>query len=358
MKVGIDIQSTKGRKTGIGYYAGSLITEFNKIKDIDIISLCSSDFSDMNTPRRVFWENFQMPAMASKHDLDVLHVPGFAGPRRRCMHKKITTVCDLIGMIYPENLAPVSRFYWQKWLPACIKNSDALIAISEHTKRDIVRILGIPENKIYVTLLAADPVFRPIYDTEKLEAISQKYRLPENFMLALGTIEPRKNMPRLIEAFANYVNKTDTDLFLVMVGKQDWGYDKVVEIIKKRQIAERIKFTGYIDEDDMPGIYNLAKFFSYPSLYEGFGLPVLEAMACARPVICSNSSSLPEVAQDAAILVDPLDVKEMEMAIEKFDTDDRAREDFSARATLQAAKFSWKKTAIKTIDVYKEVLGG
>jgi glycosyltransferase involved in cell wall biosynthesis len=206
--------------------------------------------------------------------------------------------------------------------------------------------------------LAADPVFRPIYDTEKLEAISQKYRLPENFMLALGTIEPRKNMPRLIEAFANYVNKTDTDLFLVMVGKQDWGYDKVVEIIKKRQIAERIKFTGYIDEDDMPGIYNLAKFFSYPSLYEGFGLPVLEAMACARPVICSNSSSLPEVAQDAAILVDPLDVKEMEMAIEKFDTDDRAREDFSARATLQAAKFSWKKTAIKTIDVYKEVLGG
>jgi glycosyltransferase involved in cell wall biosynthesis len=358
MRVGIDVRSSRGRKTGIGFYVHNLVNGLQEHGGLQVSLYGLKGDSDLNTPQRMFWENFTLPSEIRKDELDIFHFPGFAGSMGSGKHKKVTTVCDLIGMIYPRNLAPVSRFYWQKWLPACIKNSDALIAISEHTKADIVRILGIPENKIHVTLLAADSVFRPMYDAERLKTISQKYRLPKNFMLTLGTVEPRKNLSRLVKAFTGYVRRTESDLHLLIAGKADWGYQEVAGVVGEEGVESKVKFTGYVDDEDMPGLYNLAKFFAYPSLYEGFGLPLLEALSCGRSVMCSNTSSLPEVAGDAALYVDPLDVKDIERAIERFDIDARAREDFSNRAVLQAAKFSWKKTADKTIDVYKEVLGG
>jgi glycosyltransferase involved in cell wall biosynthesis len=358
MRVGIDVRSSRGRKTGIGFYVHNLVDGLQEHGGLQVSLYGLKGDSDLNTPQRMFWENFTLPSEIRKNELDIFHFPGFAGAMTKGKYKKVTTVHDLIGMIYPENLGKASRFYWQKWLPACVRNSDMTIAISEKTRSDMVRLLGIPEEKIKVIYEAAAENFVPVKDGAEFERVRERYSLPGNFMLNVGTVEPRKNLPLLLEAFSGYLDRSGSELELVISGKKDWGYDRVIAKIEELGLGSKVKFTDYVEDRDMAALYSLAKFFVFPSLYEGFGLPVLEAMACGRPVICSNSSSLPEVAGEAAVLVDPSDVKEMERAIERFDIDARAREDFSSRAALQAAKFSWKKTADKTVDAYKEVLGG
>ncbi|MFQ5952631.1 MAG: glycosyltransferase family 4 protein [Candidatus Omnitrophota bacterium] len=355
MKIGIDTQSTCGEKTGIGYYTKSLIEEFERIGNVELKYYSDRQKTDLNTLERMYWENMALPSAAVKDKIDLLHIPGFAGPRMKGKFKKVTTINDLIGMIYPQNLNRVSRFYWQRWLPACAKNSDAIIAISEHTKRDIVKLLGVPEEKIHVILLAADSKFYPIAEKESLEKVRQKYDLPHDFMLHLGTIEPRKNITGLVEAFAGYVLENDPDLHLVLAGKKDWGYEQVYQKLEKLNVSSWVKFIDYVDDADMSAIYNLAKFFVYPSFYEGFGLPVLEAMACGTAVICSNTSSLPEVVGDAAILIDPNNIGELKEKIRELDTNASLRAELSERAIHQAGKFSWKKTAEQTLEVYKKL---
>ena len=357
MRLAMDVQSTVGRKTGIGYYTKNLLAGLCKFKDIEVLPFSSAGDFDMGTLRRMFWENVRIPAMISQKKPDILHIPGFAGPKFRGGCSKVTTVCDLIGMIYPENLGKISRFYWQKWLPECVRRSDAIIAISEHTKKDIIELLGVPEEKIYVTLLASDPVFHPITDGDRIEEVSSKYGLPDNFVFTLGTIEPRKNIPRLVKAFSDYVEGSDTDLCLVISGKKDWGYGEVLKVVDARKTASRVFFTGYVKEEDMPVLYSMAKFFVYPSIYEGFGLPVLEALSCGSPVISSNTSSLPEVAGTAAIFVDPKDVDSLREGIARLDKDENLRKMLSREALSQSEKFSWEKTAARTVDVYNMVMG-
>lgn len=356
MKIGIDIQSTVGSKTGIGYYASNLVEKLTSMREVDVVVYKDERLPELNTVRRIFWENATLPALVKNDNLDIFHVPGFAGPRVKGKTKKITTICDLIGVLYPENLNIVSRFYWQKWLPYCVKNSDAMIAISEHTKKDIMKLLGVPAEKIHVILLAADRKFRPIEDGKIPGFIRGKYGLPDEFFLTAGTIEPRKNIVGLVEAFSAYISGSGSGISLVIAGKKDWGYEKVREKVDELGIADKVIFTGYVPDEDLPVIYNLAKFFVYPSFYEGFGLPVLEAMSCGRPVICSNNSSLPEVAGDAAILIDPSDIKDMKLAIQKMNADEPLRKDLAEKSLRQAGRFSWEKTAAQTLDVYKKTM--
>ena len=357
MKIGIDIQSTVGRKTGIGYYARSLLHEFDRRGDVDYNCYSDQRCMDMNSLQRVIWENLKLSKMAAKDNADILHIPGFAGPMFRRGFKKVTTVCDLIGMIYPENLSTVSRFYWQRWLPACVKNSDSIIAISEHTKHDIMRLLDVPAEKIHVTLLASDSRFRPMDDRDEMEMVRKKYGLPAEFALNVGTVEPRKNICGLIKAYAGYVKGGDDDLDLVIAGKKGWGYERALETVKECGLEGRISFTDYIEDEDLPTVYNLSKFFIYPSLYEGFGLPVLEAMACARPVICSSTSSIPEITGDAAVLVDPEDTAGLSEAIEALDKNELLVKELSDKGLKRARTFSWERTASSTIEVYRRTMG-
>jgi glycosyltransferase involved in cell wall biosynthesis len=323
----------------------------------DLSFYYNSRQDDLDTLGRMSWENMILPSLAKKDKIDLLHIPGFAGPRKRHKFKKITTVCDLIGMIYPENMGRVSRFYWQKWLPQCVKNSDLIIAISEHTKRDIIRLLGISEERIRVTLLAADSRFMPISDNDRLKRIRLKYHLPERFMLTVSTIEPRKNIYGLIQAFSGHIKDNRfSDLHLVIAGSKGWGYAKAYALVKSLGIENKVIFTDYIEDEDLPGLYNLAEFFIYPSFYEGFGLPVLEALSCGKAVICSNTSSLPEVTGEAAILIDPNNVGQLQEAIKALDADKGLREELSAKALIQSKKFSWEKTVEQTVKVYEEVL--
>jgi glycosyltransferase involved in cell wall biosynthesis len=358
MKIGIDIQSTCGKKTGIGYYARNLTDGLKRNCTHDLSCYCNNRHNDLSTLQRMRWENIALPSMAKKGGVDLLHIPGFAGPRKRHKFKKITTVCDLIGMIYPENMGRVSRFYWQKWLPQCVKSSDLIIAISDHTKRDIIRLLDIPEERIRVTLLAADRRFVPVNDGMKLEELRLKYNLPKRFMLTVSTIEPRKNICGLIKAFDGYIKDSKlSDLCLVITGNKGWGYAKAYGLVKNLGIEDRVFFTDYIEDNDLPYLYNLAEFFVYPSFYEGFGLPVLEALSCGKAVISSNTSSLPEVTGEAALLISPENTEQLKDAIKVLDTDKGLREELAAGALVQARKFSWEKTVEQTIKVYEEVLG-
>lgn len=356
MKIGIDVQSTVGKMTGLGHYVTDLMSEFKKYSDIEFEHYKYPEGIDLNVPQRMFWENILLPKQINKSTPDLLHVPGFAGPMFKGTTKTVTTVHDLIGKIYPQNLNFASRFYWQKWLPMCVKNSDMIIVISENTKKDVMRFLGVPEEKIKVTLLATSKHFIKIKDEKQFSEVRNKYNLPKQFMLNVGTIEPRKNICGLLRAFAMYLQKDNVDLSLVLVGKKDWGYKQVKDEIEKLGISSKVHFCDYVEDKDLPYIYNLSKFFVFPSFYEGFGLPVLEALSCGCPVISSNVSSLPEITSDAAVLINPNNVEELYKAIEEVDKNDSLREELASKALMQAKNFSWKKTAAKTLEVYKEVI--
>lgn len=357
MKIAMDIQSTLCNKTGIGYYVQNLIGQLEKMDDIEVGRYSWAGKKDLNTLERLYWENVRLPSLVKDTALDILHIPGFAGPVGRSRTKKVTTIHDLIGMIYPDNLNFASRFYWQKWLPLCVKNSDFIIAVSENTKKDIVRLLNIPEERIEVILIAVDERFFPVEDEEKFKSVRLKYSLPEEFILTVGTVEPRKNICSLIEAVALYMKEEKSGLNIVIAGKKDWGYNRLLEKTEELKMADRVRFTNYVDEEDMAVIYSMAKFFVYPSFYEGFGLPVLEALSCGAPVISSNVSSLPEVTGEASVLIDPHDVYDLKKAIKKLDRDSALRNEMAEKSLRQSKKFTWGKTALQTLEVYKRCVG-
>ncbi|MDP8259083.1 MAG: glycosyltransferase family 1 protein [Candidatus Aadella gelida] len=354
MRIGIDAQSAAGKSTGIGFYTRNLINYIEKTGEASFERFVSGK-DDLNTIERIKWENSGLLRSARKDKIDLLHVPGFAGPMFKRGIKTVTTVHDLIGMIYPENLGRVSRFYWQKWLPTCVKNSDIIIADSENTKNDIIRLLGVPEEKICVILLAVDDKFRPL-ETATLDIVRKKYGLSDKFMLNVGTIEPRKNISGLVEAFTSYIKDYSGEMDLVLVGKKDWGYRQVKRRVEELGVADRVVFTDYVDDDDLPALYNLAKLFVYPSFYEGFGLPVLEALSSGCPVIASNVSSIPEIVGEAGILLAPDDTEGLTNSFKKFDENRSMQLELSDMGIERSKKFSWQRTAEETLDVYRKIL--
>ncbi len=358
MKIGIDAQSTSGEKTGIGYYTKNLLRQFAQAKGIDICQYKNNSSKDLATLKRVKWENIDIPHFAKKDKIDILHIPGFAGPLFKSRYKKITTVHDLIGMIYPENLAPASRLYWQRWLPACIKTSDFIIADSENTKNDIIRLLNVSSAKIKVIYLASDESFRPVTRLQEHKAVLSKYGISKKYILNVGTIEPRKNISSLIVAFGQYVKETKrSDLQLVLAGKKGWDYTNCFNKAKESGAADNIIFNDYVSDNDLIILYNYAEAFAYPSFYEGFGLPVLEAMSCGTPVICSKLSSLPEITADAALAINPGDINSIKNALSVMMGNESLKNEFSRKAVEQAKRFSWEKTAEQTLNVYREISG-
>lgn len=355
MRIGIDCQSIIGNKTGIGYYTYNLVNQLKKYKNLKLF-FYNNEKSDLKVHDRLYWENVDLVWQSYKDKLDIMHVVGFSGPLIKAGYKKITTVHDLIGMIFPENLGFMSRFYWKTWLPFCVKNSDIIISNSEHTKKDIVKYLGVDEKKINVTYLGANENFVKIDDKNILENVHKKYNLPEEFILYVGTIEPRKNISFLVEAFHEYIKSGSSKLKLVITGKKGWAYESLLKKIDELSLSNDVIFTDYIEDSDLVCVYNSCKFFCFPSLYEGFGLPVLEAMSCGKAVISSNSSSLSEIASDSAYLFDPYDKSELVKAIKILDTNKEIRIGFEIKSLKRAEYFNWSKTAKKTYDIYTNII--
>lgn len=357
MRIGLDIQSTVSQRTGIGTYAASLTEELKKIGDGNQYFYYSSPHrKDLRTHERIYWENVTLVNLARRDKVDILHTMGFAPPVRRSC-KLVATVHDLIGMIFPENLGLFSRFYWSRWLPYASSRADRIIVSSENTKRDVMRFLKVREDKIKVILLAAGDEFKPVTDKKLSGELAAKYSLENGFFLSVSTVEPRKNFSRLIEAFKLFKKNLGGPEKLAIVGMKGWNYPEAMDKIRDLELENEVVFTGYLSGVELAALYSMAKIFIFPSLYEGFGLPVLEAMACGVPVIASDASSLPEVTSDAALKVNPLSVDEIYGAIEKLWHDDNLRRELIDRAGRRAKQFSWQKTAHEVIKVYEELCG-
>ncbi|MCS7287390.1 MAG: glycosyltransferase family 1 protein [Anaerolineae bacterium] len=285
--------------------------------------------------------------------VDLFHATEHLLPRFSRI-KTVFTLHDLIFLFHPETHKPMNRWFLTLMMPRFLRAADAVITVSECTKKDAMRFYNIPEEKITVIYEGVSPRFHPV-SSEIVGAVRLKYGLPERFILYVGTIEPRKNLIALLEALHYLL--TTYHLQLVIVGKKGWLYEGFFRRLRELGLEERVHFTGYVPDEDLPALYSAADLFVFPSLYEGFGLPVLEAMACGVPVICSNTSSLPEVAGDAALLVDPTDVQALAKAIERALTDETLRAMLRAKGLERARMFTWEKTAQKTLEVYRRVLG-
>jgi len=272
---------------------------------------------------------------------------------KTCQH--VVSILDMTVYLTPERHSLLKRAYFRAMIPQMARRSEKVIAISESTKRDLVSLLGIREEKICVTHLGVDKRFRPVTDEQELIRVRKKYNLPAKYILYVGLIEPRKNLEALVDAY--HADSLHDEYALVLAGNLGWGYAPLLKKIANSHLRNRIQMPGYVADADLPALYSSATVVVYPSLYEGFGLPVLEAMACGGAVITSNVSSLPEVAGDAAVLIDPNDAGELTVALQSVLRDRQLRESLSQRARLRAQLFSWERTAAKTLDVYKKTAG-
>jgi glycosyltransferase involved in cell wall biosynthesis len=239
-------------------------------------------------------------------------------------------------------------------MPRFLRAADAVIAVSQHTKDDAIRTYGIEEEKISVIYEGVSDRFRRA-SPDAITAVRRKYGLPGGFILSVATIEPRKNLTSLLEAY-HALRSEFAENRLVLVGKKGWLYADFFRRIRELGLEDQVIFPGYVPDEDLPAMYSAADLFVFPSLYEGFGLPVLEALACGAPVVASNASSLPEVAGDAALLVDPNDGEALVHEMRAVLSNAELSHDMQTRGPKQAAKFSWHKAARETLDVYSSVL--
>jgi glycosyltransferase involved in cell wall biosynthesis len=268
----------------------------------------------------------------------------------------VLTVPDLAFERYPGETMPGMLGYLQSVVPRSVWRADRVIAISDATRDDLIELYGTPPDKVIAVPLGVDARFGPDRDADAESALRARLGIPPGpFVLTVGTMQPRKNHRRLVAAMA----RLHADAPVVIAGGTGWGYDDVRREVERLGVAERVVFAGFVDDGDLPDLYRAAAVFAYPALYEGFGLPVLEAMACGTPVVTSNVSSLPEVAgQDAALLVDPLDVDALAGALDRLLADGDLRARRRARGLARAAAFTWERAARETWAVYESLLQG
>ena len=283
-------------------------------------------------------------------EVDVFHSSDWTQPPVRSQRtKKVTTVHDMIAYLFPSSSHPKIVSNQKRRLKIVKAEVDAIITDSETTKEDLVKFLEIPQEKVTVVYLASSVIFKP-QDDDKVKEVLEKYKIKKPYILSVATWEPRKNIQKLVDVFEK-IQKENPNLSLVLTGKHGWGQDPSFKD------NDRIVSTGFISEDDLTALYSGCRVFVYPSLYEGFGLPILEAMACGTPVITSNNSSMTEIAKDAAILVDPRSESQIKRAIEMVLNLNLDSYQKMVNASLNRARqYTWIKTAKETLKVYEEVV--
>lgn len=306
---------------------------------------------------RILWDFFLLPKKLRRMKIDSAIFPKNVIPFKtdcRCF----VVIHDMAYFNSNIGAYPfLDTLYMRTLIPQSVQKAAGVLAVSENTRKDIIHYTNCNPQKITVTYEAADTIYHPIENRLELNRVKQKYNLPEDFIMYVGSLSPRKNINRLLTAFHSICHKITHHL--VLTGSKSWKDSSVYASMKILGLENRINKLGYVEPEDIPILYNLADVFIYPSLYEGFGLPVLEAMQCGCPVVASNATSIPEVAGDAAFLVDPLDTSGFAHAIYLVLTDNRLREKLISKGFAQAKKFSWETTArviLKTIrtTVHKE----
>ncbi len=316
------------------------------------VSICERRFPPIRVLRWIWRSSNFLPLDRTLGGVDIYHSTNFVTPPLR-KARSIVTIYDLI-MLFPEFHVPL---YPRKELARYIDRADVIIAISENTKRDIISLFGVPEEKVRVILLAADERFRCMTDNEAIQNVLKRAGIAGEYILYTGPMELRKNVPALVQAFGILKAEKRIPHRLVLAGSKGGGlYAEIMEIIRAHGLEKDVVFTGYVADEDIPCLYNNASVFAFPSLYEGFGLPPLEAMACGCPVVTSNTSSLPEVVGDAGLMVDPECPEELAEAMGRVIEDTGLRSKLRERGLRRAAEFSWKRCATETLAIYRELL--
>lgn len=380
MKIAFDVQPLiDSQKTGVGMYTyfviKSLLIKFPS--DTYILRYFSSGVGSIDNIKafcgkgcildkcswfrawmyKVLWTFLPVPYGIFFHKRAEVtqffnyHVPPFVPG------KSFVVVYDMVYKSFPETVRWKTKIMLDMNLKASCRRADRIITISEFSKREIMEYFKVPPNKITVAYCGVDRfIFNENISEETICKVLDKLVLPRKYLLYLGTLEPRKNIERLIEAYSAVKReKPEETPVLVIAGRKGWMYDTIFEKVQKSSLQDSIIFTGYVEDKDVPVLMKGALIFLFPSLYEGFGLPVLEAMACGTPVLTSTVSSLPEVAGDSCLLVDPYSLNEITGAIKRLIEDDDLRYELSQKGLARCSKFSWEATAETFIDAYRQM---
>ncbi len=351
MRIGVDMASTAGQKSGLGFYVENVVRAIKIIPgDHEIITI-NRIKNNLNTPKRFLWDQVGLPLTAMTKKLDLLWVPAFSAPR--FPKPVVMTAHDLFGRIHPEHFIGPAQRYWTTILPESMKRAEHLICISEYTKKEIQKHLSIADEKMTVVPQAAADSFRVIDDSSWIQKQLDVMNINTPFILSVGTLEPRKNFERLLEAFV-YAERADTKL--VLVGKKGWDYAGIFEKIRKYHLQNTVIYLDYVSQDQLIALYNACLAFVMPSIYEGFGLPALEAMQCGAPVAVAQNTSLPEVVGTAGILFDPFSVDSIRERLNLLLTDQEIRTKMQFASVQRAKKFSWANTATQTLDILKKTI--
>lgn len=379
MKVGLISQVIDEQRTGIGTYTYNLIEKLinmGKTNNLYLIHFKGSKDKIYTKTHEVItkvpfkfpkiliklMQAFELLYIIDRINVDILHFPSppliQTIPLFLLKSKKILTIHDLTPLLYPETHLKRTVFLGNLGLRLIKNKIDFIIAVSQSTKNDCVKYLNIPKEKIKVIYEASDEIYQPIDNKQEIrEEIYKKYSIDSPFILYVGTLEKRKNIPVLMRAFYK-LKKMKIAHKLVIVGMIGWKYNDIFKTSEALNLQKDVIFPRYLLKEDLVKFYNLADLFVYPSLYEGFGLPPLEAMACGCPVITSNTSSLPEVVGDAGVMVNPYDVDELTNKMYEVLTDEGLKKELSKKGLERAKLFSWRKTAEETWKVYEMVYYG
>ncbi len=374
MRIVIDVQTVIGKKTGVGKYTEALVKAlmrlpsnyqfvlfyFNFRSKFKGINKAAGNFTNkgIRLPGRVFsflWKRgypYRFDRLSG--EADIFHFPNFIS-RPVKSGKTVVTVHDLAFRRFPEYIEKKNLAFLNDNLPKTLAKADKIIAVSRFTKEELLKFYPVPDEKIKIIPEGVGENFRKIADRKKLGAIKKKYKLPEKFILWVGTIEPRKNISGLLEAFAVFKARNKTHHKLVMVGKRGWSYQGFFEKMRKMDITNEVVLTEYVSDIDLPFIYNLAEIFVFPSFYEGFGLPPLEAMACGVPVI--TTQALNEVVGEAAFKVSERNIQEIAGAMEEILKNENLQRDLVRKGFNRRKEFTWEKAAQETLSLYEEMAG-
>jgi glycosyltransferase involved in cell wall biosynthesis len=367
MHVGIDCRLPYYRMGGISRYSIQLIRALSQLPGEDRFTVFSSrkDSADyipagdgrfiakkLWTPSHHRLEKWAMAIELLPQKIHVFHSPDFIPPASRAF-RRIITVHDLTFLHYPEFLTRESRRYYADQIQWAVKTADHIAADSEATRQDLIALLGVSEEKVTTIHLAAEPIHTIDYNPIAIEQTLDKYDLTKDFILSVGTLEPRKNIPTLLRAYHRILQDHRIDRLLVLVGSKGWIYDDIFREINKLGLTARVRHLESVSDMELAHLYRAAGVLAFPSHYEGFGLPVLEAMHAGCPVIASHRGSLIELVGDAGIMLDPDDIGSWVMALESVLTDSSLTNRLAEAGRQRAAQFSWLKTARATLALYR-----
>jgi len=370
MRIGVEGRTLQGERYGVARYLVNLLRHLVELEDDLYVVYLSRpteplDFESTRLEMKVLggapgltWRHLRLPLAMRRDRVDLHFSPSYFLPLLKVC-PAVVVVHDITFKVHPEWFAADRRFLFDDLFWREVKRAERIVTVSEHSRGDIVRVLGVEPSRVAVVPEAADPLFRPVRDEARLEEVRARFGLSPGFLFTAGAIHTRRNLERLIEAVSIAGRELGRELELLILGTTA-PFTPPVDIwgtARRCGMEERVKRLEYVSDEELLLLYNACGAFVYPSLYEGFGLPVIEAMACGAPVACSNVTSLPEVAGEAALYFDPLSVEDMSGAVARLVGEEGLREDLSQAGLRRAASFSWRRAAEETRRIFAEALG-